>query len=45
MNQYGYLIMAYLATAGLYGGYLLILHRRERALSRLAERRSDGRVR
>lgn len=43
MNEY--LILAYLAAAALYGGYLLTLRLRERTLNSDHERRSHGGLR
>jgi hypothetical protein len=40
MSGVGFVIAAYIGAALLYGGYLLALHRRERALERAAERRN-----
>lgn len=40
MSGVGFVIAAYIGAALLYGGYLLALHRRERALQRAAERRN-----
>jgi len=49
MNGYGYLGAAYLAAALLYGGYLLVLRRSERAANlpprRAASGTGDGRLR
>jgi hypothetical protein len=39
MSGVGSVIAAYIGAALLYGGYLLALRRRERALERAAERR------
>jgi hypothetical protein len=38
----GYVIAAYVGAALLYGGYALLLLRRERSLARQAERRDRG---
>jgi hypothetical protein len=49
MNQYGYLILAYVAAGVLYGGYATVLCLRERALRRAIDRTEEtwghGRIR
>jgi len=40
MSGVGFVVSAYIGAALLYGGYILGLHRRERALERAMERRS-----